>query len=131
VTPDFIIQTGDPNGVNGEPPDGPGYTIADELPKKGRSYVFGAVGFANAGEADSAGSQFFVIVHDLPGAIEGDPTPLRIDRTYTIFGRVPQDYYGSIQEIAEQPTLGGSDPLQAVRPRLPVFLESVEIVERG
>ncbi|HEX2296441.1 MAG TPA: peptidylprolyl isomerase [Actinomycetota bacterium] len=131
VSPDFIIQTGDPNGVNAALPDGPGYTIEDELPKSRRAYVFGAMGFANAGTPDSSGSQFFIVVHDLPGALEGKPTPLKIERTYTIFGRVARKYYGSVQEIAEQPTAGGTDPLEAVRPLLPVYVNSIEIVERA
>ncbi len=131
VTPDFIIQTGDPNGVNASPPDGPGYTIEDELPERRGEYVFGAVGFANAGAEDSSGSQFFIVVQDLAGAIEREPSPLRIKPTYTIFGRVARKYYGSVQEIAQQPAVGGTDPLEAVRPRTPVYLNSVEIIERG
>lgn len=128
VAPDFIIQTGDPNGINGSPPDGPGYTISDELPEKRKKYVFGSVGFANPGEPDSSGSQFFIVVHDLAGALEGQSSPLKIDRTYTIFGRVPKKYFGSIQEITQQPLMGGTDPVQSVRPRVPVYVNSVEIV---
>ena len=130
VTPDFIIQSGDPNGVNASPPDGPGYMIKDELPSNSDAYVFGKVGFANAGKPHSAGSQFFIVVHDLAGALSGSPSPLSIEPTYTIFGRVPKRFFGSIQEIAQQPTIGGTDPLVSVRPRLPIYLNSVEILAR-
>jgi cyclophilin family peptidyl-prolyl cis-trans isomerase len=130
VTPNFIIQTGDPNGRNADPPDGPGYTIEDELPKEHDAYTFGKVAFANTGDANSSGSQFFIVVHDLAGALQGEPAPLEIAPTYTIFGRVPKRFFGSIQEIAQQPTLGGTHPLEGVRPRVPVYLNSIEIIAR-
>ena len=131
VTADFIIQTGDPNGVNAQPPDDPGYTIEDERPSNPDAYTFGKVGFANLGEPDTSGSQFFVVVHDLAGALEGDPEPLAIDPTYTIFGRIPKRFFGSVHEIAQQPATGGTDPVAAARPRVPVYVESIEIMQRS
>lgn len=60
VERNFLIQTGDPNGQNGTPPDGPGYTVPGELPDRPREYVFGVVAMA---DAFTAGSQFFIVVH--------------------------------------------------------------------
>lgn len=130
VSADFIIQAGDPNGDNGVEPDGPGYFIRDELPSDADSYVYGAVGMANAGRPDSAGSQFFVIVHDFPGAAEGKPKPLKIDVEYSIFGQVPSKYFGVLEAIARQDVQGGSDPVESLRPVRPVYLLDVRIVEK-
>ena len=73
VVPDFVIQTGDPQG-NGE--GGPGYTIRDELNE--RPYLRGTVGMALDLWRDTGGSQFF-ITHS--------PQP-HLDARYTVFGRV-------------------------------------------
>jgi len=73
VVPDFVIQTGDPQG-NGE--GGPGYTIRDEL--NDRPYLRGVVGMALDLWRDTGGSQFF-ITHS--------PQP-HLDAKYTVFGRV-------------------------------------------
>lgn len=40
IEPSFVIQGGDPNGKNGQPPDGPGYEIPDELWAKPKKYVY-------------------------------------------------------------------------------------------
>jgi peptidylprolyl isomerase len=127
TTPNFIIQAGDPDGDNGHLPDGAGYVIPDELPADNKVYTFGAVGMASVGP-DSASSQFFAVVHDFKGAVKGDSKPLPIDPKYTIFGRVLEKYFGSLQNIASQERQGGQDPLKAEQPKIPVFIESVEIV---
>lgn len=120
----FVIQTGDPNGQNGEEPDGPGYSVPDEFPNKSNEYVFGTVGLANAGPG-SGGSQFFVIVHDLEG---GEPAGLQ--PFYTIFAQVDQASYEVLTEIASLETIGGNDPVEAVKPVTPVYINSIEITER-
>jgi cyclophilin family peptidyl-prolyl cis-trans isomerase len=114
-----VIQTGDPNGT-GEEPNGPGYAIEDEPPKESSEYVYGVVGMANAGPG-TAGSQWFVVTKkDGPAGYQ----PL-----YAIFGTVDEGSYGTLEKIDKLPTKGGNDPVQAVMPQNPVFIESIEILE--
>jgi cyclophilin family peptidyl-prolyl cis-trans isomerase len=125
-----VIQTGDPNGWNGTSPDGPGYTIEDELPSDGASYTYGTVGMANTGQPNSAGSQFFVVAHDLESALKGRARPLPIEPRYTIFGRVQPKFFGSVENIARQPVIGSKDPVRRWLPQSPIYIESVQILER-
>lgn len=127
VSYDFLIQTGDPNGQNGVAPDDAGYTIPDELPKTAKEYKYGAVGFANRGAPNTAGSQFFVVVHDLQGALQGSGKYLQIEPSYTVFGKINKKFFGSVENIARQPVRGGEDPLTASQPASPVYIESIEI----
>ena len=117
-----VIQTGDPNDVLFEPPDGPGYTIEDELPERSNEYVFGAVAMANEGPPDTAGSQFFIVIHE--------NRPAGYQTAYSIFGRVDENSYEVLREIGKQRVRGGREPIEAVRPVTPVYIEKVEIVER-
>lgn len=126
ISNNFVIQAGDPDGLNGNPPDGPGYTLPDEnLPKEGRVYQFGVVAMANAG-ADSGGSQFFIISHLGP---DDNPEPAGLDPLYSIFGEVAESSYETVLTIARQETKGGNDPTTAEQPIVPVYIESIEIVE--
>lgn len=122
---DFIIQTGDPNGHNAVPPDGPGYTIRDEPPRSADVYTYGTVGMANKGRAGTSGSQFFIVVHDYSGAVEGDPDPLAIRPRYTIFGHVRPRFYGSVETIAR---LGASGSGAELAAEPVVYVERVEII---
>lgn len=115
-----VIQTGDPNGLNGTPPDGPGYSIEDELPKQASEYVYGVVGMANSGP-NSGGSQWFIVTHK-----EG---PAGFQPLYAIFATVDEGSYGTLEEIVKQPTQGGNDPATAVMPKQTIYIESIEIVE--
>jgi cyclophilin family peptidyl-prolyl cis-trans isomerase len=116
----FVIQTGDPNGRNGDEPDGPGYTIPDELAEvQAKDYTMGAVGMANAGP-NTGGSQWFVIVRT-------DGEPAGLDPLYTIFGRVSQGDFKTLEKISQQPVKGGTDPATASEPEVPVYLEEVQI----
>ncbi|MFN2389189.1 MAG: peptidylprolyl isomerase, partial [Actinomycetota bacterium] len=131
VERDAVIQTGDPNGVVGEPPDGPGYTFRGELPRRGRDYRYGIVAMAPEGPPVGAsergpehvfGSQWFIVVHE-----EGTAG---LDPFYPIFGRVDPDSYETLELIAKQPVAGGTDPTAASRPQEPIYILSIEIVER-
>jgi cyclophilin family peptidyl-prolyl cis-trans isomerase len=126
---DFWIQAGDPDGRPGVEPDGPGYTIPDELPDPGDRYVYGTVAMANRGGPGTAGSQFFIVVRDFEGALKGRPRPLQIPRRYAIFGRVLRRSYYVVEEIARQPTTG-RDRAVAQQPIRPVYIEGIEIITR-
>jgi cyclophilin family peptidyl-prolyl cis-trans isomerase len=122
----FVIQTGDPNNQNGTPPDGPGYEVPDELAgTKRNDYVFGTVGMANPGVPDSAGSQWFIIVHSPDKREHAGLDPL-----YTIFARVKRASYDDIEKISTQPVKGGSDPRTASEPTVPVLITRIEILEK-
>lgn len=139
VESNAVIQTGDPNGQNGVPPDGPGYTIPDELPERSRDYVYGVVGMANPGQPDSSGSQFFIVTKK--------NRPAGYQPFYSIFGRVVAGETDATEEeigckspgepgiptldaIGCQPTdQGASDPAEAVKPIVPIYIESIEIHE--
>ncbi len=70
----FMAQTGDPKGTGQGGSDLPDLKAEfNELP-----HVRGAVSMARTNEPDSANSQFFIMFQPL----------LRLDRTYTVFGRV-------------------------------------------
>jgi cyclophilin family peptidyl-prolyl cis-trans isomerase len=75
VVADFVIQGGDPNG-NGS--GGPGYTIRDEPVTK--PYKRGTVAMARSSQANSQGSQFFIVL--------SDTNQLAATNTYAIFGSV-------------------------------------------
>lgn len=77
VVPDFVIQGGDPSG---DGTGGPGYTIQDEPVTA--QYGRGTVAMARGREADSQGSQFFIVVSD------DARTSLASANTYAIFGTV-------------------------------------------
>jgi peptidyl-prolyl cis-trans isomerase B (cyclophilin B) len=100
VIPNYIVQTGDP--LSKEPvkraewgTGGPGYTIPAEL---GGKHVIGAVAAARLGdkanpERASSGSQFYVVLRDIP----------QLDGQYTVFGTVVSGLETFI-EIASAPT---------------------------
>lgn len=58
----FVIQAGDPDGINGNGFDGPGYETADE-PNQVRN-ARGTLAMAKRGGATSFGSQFFINLGD-------------------------------------------------------------------
>jgi cyclophilin family peptidyl-prolyl cis-trans isomerase len=139
VEQNSVIQTGDPNGQNGVPPDGPGYTIKGEPPEKSNQYVYGVVGMANTGDPDTASGQFFIVIQK--------QRPAGYQPFYTIFGEVVEGSTDATQEeigcnvegagliptleaIGCQPTnTGAADAAEAVKPIVPVFIESIEIRE--
>lgn len=119
VAPEFVIQAGDPNGLNGTEPDGPGYSIPDELPELSKEYKFGALAMANAGP-NTGGSQFFFVVSELAAGLQPD---------YSIFGQASEDSGETLLEISMQKTFGGTDPSRAEMPTKSVYIESIEITE--
>jgi peptidylprolyl isomerase len=146
-----VIETGDPepDPVPTEPAsepsaddtrDDPGYTIPDELPKSNEAYVYGAVAMSNEGPG-TGGSKFFIVVHDPPNPEDTDEgfekSGVRPD--YSIFGRVLVDDSEPDPEGKPEPTLEGittrellvgDDPRIATRPSVPIYVNSIEIVEQ-
>ena len=121
VESNSVIETGDPNNQLFEPPDDPGYTIEEELPDEPRDYIFGAVAMANEGRPDTTGSNFFIVIHE--------NRPAGYQAAYSIFGRVAESSTEVLLEIGKQPVKGGNVPLEAVRPSVPIYVESIEITE--
>ena len=119
IAPQFVIQAGDPNGLNGTPPDGPGYSIPDELPAKSNQYQFGVLAMANSGP-ETGGSQFFFVVSEQAAGLQPD---------YAIFGQAAKDSGETLLEISQQKTFGGADPARAEMPTKSVYIESIEITE--
>jgi peptidyl-prolyl cis-trans isomerase B (cyclophilin B) len=81
VIPGFMIQGGDPHTKDKENTaqygtGGPGYRVQAEF--NDRLHVRGIVSMARSQDADSAGSQFFIMVADAPS----------LNGKYTVFGQV-------------------------------------------
>jgi cyclophilin family peptidyl-prolyl cis-trans isomerase len=102
----FVAQAGDPNtrdnqgDFEGLGTGGPGYGFAIELPPEGLNYDPYVVAMANAGMANTNGSQFFICLTDLSA---------QLPRSYTIFGRVSSgmEVVDAIGAVAvNDPTLG-------------------------
>jgi len=101
VVPKFVIQGGDPNTKS---PDrskhgmgGPGYQIKAEFNNK--PHRRGTLSMARSAHPDSAGSQFFICVADIPF----------LDGQYTVFGEVLKGIE-VVDKIVSQPRDGNDNP---------------------
>ncbi|MGZ4764749.1 MAG: peptidylprolyl isomerase, partial [Ilumatobacteraceae bacterium] len=110
--PGFMVQCGDPTGKG---TGGPGYTIADELPKAG-AYKIGSLAMANTGQPNTGSSQFFLIT----GA-QGVALPA----TYSLFGQVTDGLETTVKTLdaAGNPANDGVPPLKQI------VIQSVTITE--
>jgi cyclophilin family peptidyl-prolyl cis-trans isomerase len=113
VVPGFVFQAGDPTASGS---GDPGYSLPDEFPAAGFSYVKGTVAMANSGIPESGGSQFFIALENI------DLSP-----AYTVFGAVVGGFE-VLEAIAALP-MGASppDPVNS-RPLETVYLERVEVL---
>ena len=95
VVPGFVIQGGDPTGSG---TGGPGYTIKDEPVTT--EYKRGTVAMARTREADSVGSQFFIVLDDAAATSLADPST----NNYQIIGTVTSgmDVVDAIASAADQ-----------------------------
>jgi len=90
----FVIQggdaVGDPLGTGG-----PGYTIAEEVPTvegDAKAYEIGSLAMANTGQANSTGSQFFVVTGQ---------NGVNLPPQYSLFGKVTEgmDVVSAIESL--------------------------------
>ncbi len=113
VIPGFMIQGGDPEG-NGT--GGPGWTIKGEFGSNGfdndLKHERGVMSMARTMAPDSAGSQFFIMVHDSP-FLDGD---------YAAFGRITEGMEAA-DKIVSAPRDG------ADKPREPQTMKKVRVTE--
>ncbi|MDA8171094.1 MAG: peptidylprolyl isomerase [Nitrospiraceae bacterium] len=105
VVPGFVIQGGDPNTKG---PDrstygmgGPGYTLKAEFNSK--PHKRGTLSMARSSDPDSAGSQFFITVADVPF----------LDNQYTVFGEVVSGM-DVADKIVNLPRDAADDPKERV-----------------
>ncbi len=108
VIPNFMVQTGDPDGTGG---GGPGYTFADEIAPDLRHDTPGVLSMANRGP-DTNGSQFFITLV---------PTPW-LDGKHAIFGHVIEG-----MQVVEQ--IGTAERDQRDRPKQEIKMTQVTIQE--
>jgi peptidyl-prolyl cis-trans isomerase B (cyclophilin B) len=99
LVPGFVIQGGDPAGTGSGP--GPGYGIQDE-PITG-TYRRGTVAMARTPQANSQGSQFFIVLDDQAAAALSGVDPAR---GYAILGEVVSGME-VVDVIAAMPNSGG------------------------
>lgn len=98
IVPNFVIQGGDPEGTGR---GGPGYMINFE--KADTKHLRGSVGMARSQELNSAGSQFYICLRDLPS----------LDGKYVVFGKVIKGM-DAVDKIAAVKTGPNDFPLEKV-----------------
>ena len=105
VIPGFVIQGGDPNTISGNP----GSWGTGGSPNKLKAefntipHKRGILSMARSGHPDSASSQFFVCVADVPS----------LDNQYTVFGEVTQGM-DVVDKIVNGQTGPGDRPVDPV-----------------
>lgn len=98
VIENFVIQAGCPEG-NGT--GGPGYTIPAEF--NDYNHTLGVLSMARAQDPNSAGSQFFLCLGDVP----------YLDGNYTAFGKVNDpESLEVVKTIGSMKTGAGDKPLE-------------------
>jgi peptidyl-prolyl cis-trans isomerase B (cyclophilin B) len=103
----FMIQGGCPEGTGS---GGPGYTIKAEF--NDTKHLPGTLSMARTSDPDSAGSQFFICLENVP----------HLDRQYSAFGKTAdQASLDVVQKIGTVPT-GSND-----RPRTPVKINKATV----
>jgi peptidyl-prolyl cis-trans isomerase B (cyclophilin B) len=105
VIPGFMIQGGDPNSKSEDKSQhgtgGPGYNIKAEFNKN--PHKRGTLSMARSGHPDSAGSQFFICVSDVP----------HLDGQYSVFGEVTEGM-DVVDKIVSQPRDQNDNPQERI-----------------
>ena len=111
VIPGFVIQGGDPNTISGNPATWGTGGSPNRLKAEFNSipHKRGILSMARSGHPDSASSQFFICVADVPS----------LDNQYTVFGEVTQGM-DVVDTIVNAPTIGE-------RPKDPVAITKVVV----
>lgn len=99
VIPDFMIQTGDPEGTGR---GGPGYQFADEFSPKLKHDGPGVFSMANSGP-NTNGSQFFITVAATPW----------LDGRHSVFGKITQGMEVA-KAISESARDAGDRPVKTI-----------------
>ncbi len=114
VVPKFVIQGGDPNSKN---PDrskhgmgGPGYSVKAEFSNK--PHKRRTLSMARSAHPDSAGSQFFICVADVPS----------LDGKYTVFGEVVKGME-VVDKIVSLPKDGNDNPNDRIEMTVDIVTE--------
>jgi peptidyl-prolyl cis-trans isomerase B (cyclophilin B) len=106
----FVIQGGCPNR-NGT--GGPGYRVKAEF--NSRKHVPGTLSMARAQDPNSAGSQFFLCLKDVPF----------LDNQYTVFGQTADESsLNTVLSIGKVKTGGGDRPVEDVTIKTAKVLET-------
>jgi peptidyl-prolyl cis-trans isomerase B (cyclophilin B) len=98
IIPNFVIQGGDPSG---DGTGGPGYSIPFE--KANTKHLRGYLGMARSQDPNSAGSQFYICLKELPS----------LDNNYVVFGKVIKGM-DTVDKIAAVKTGPGDFPVDKV-----------------
>jgi peptidyl-prolyl cis-trans isomerase B (cyclophilin B) len=98
IIPSFVIQGGDPSG---DGTGGPGYSIPFE--KANTKHLRGYLGMARSQDPNSAGSQFYICLKELPN----------LDNNYVVFGKVIKGM-DTVDKIAAVKTGPGDFPVDKV-----------------
>jgi peptidyl-prolyl cis-trans isomerase B (cyclophilin B) len=114
VVPKFVVQGGDPNSKNTDRSKhgmgGPGYQLKAEFNNK--PHRRGTLSMARSAQPDSAGSQFFICVADVPF----------LDRQYTVFGEVVKGME-VVDKIVSQPRDGNDNPNDRIEMTMDIINE--------
>ena len=111
IIPDFMIQGGDPNTIDGDPSTwgtgGPDERLDAEF--NNIKHNRGIVSMARSADPNSGGSQFFIVHQDSNF----------LDEQYTVFGRiVTEESFETLDKIASVSTGNRDEPLNPEQVRI-------------
>jgi peptidyl-prolyl cis-trans isomerase B (cyclophilin B) len=114
IIPGFMIQSGDPNSINGDPNtwgQGGNGALSDQIDAEFNNIKHdrGIVSMARAQDPNSAGSQFFIVHKDSHF----------LDEQYTVFGRiVTESSFETLDKIAAVQTETNDRPINPEQVRI-------------